>query len=66
MSRSNPSEELSEEQRREIYLALSEAQDLHEMTVAQSRQLIARRYGISEERLRDIEREGWERLWSSG
>jgi hypothetical protein len=56
-------EDLAEDRRREIYLALAEAQDVHEFNVAQSRQLIASRFGISESRLRQIEAEGRERLW---
>jgi hypothetical protein len=61
----SPSESLSEERRKEIYLALAEAQDLQEMSVLQSRKLIAHRFGISEAQLREMEREGRDRLWSS-
>jgi hypothetical protein len=63
MSPLEPTEELSEERRKAIFLALADAQDLQELGVAQSRRLIARRFGISEARLRQIEREGRERLW---
>jgi hypothetical protein len=55
--------ELPEERRKEIFQALVDAQDLHEFTVPQSRQLIAQRFGISEEQVRRIEREGMDRLW---
>ena len=48
---------LSEPVRKEIFSALVEAQD-QEMPVAESRREIARRFGISDEVLRAIEREG--------
>jgi hypothetical protein len=47
----------SEERRREIFLAPVEAQD-HEMPVDLSRKAIAERFGITEENLEQIEREG--------
>jgi hypothetical protein len=53
---------LSESQRREIFLALVDAQD-HEMTVAQSRKAVAERFGISEIQVRRIEREGLDEQW---
>jgi predicted Zn-dependent protease with MMP-like domain len=53
---------LSEPVRREIFSALVEAQD-QEMPVAESRHEIGRRYGISEEDLRAIEREGLDNDW---
>jgi len=49
--------ELPESVRKEIFLALVEAQD-HEMSVAQSRKLIAEKFGVSDIQLRQIEREG--------
>jgi hypothetical protein len=55
-------EELPEERRKEIFLALVDAQDQH-LTVAQSRALIAQRFGVSESQLREIEREGLEGQW---
>jgi hypothetical protein len=55
-------QQLAEAQRKEIFLALVDAQD-HEMTVPQSRQLIAQRFGVTEGTLRQIEREGLDRLW---
>jgi hypothetical protein len=58
-----PDEEIPEERRKEIFQALVEAQDIHEFTVAQSRSLIARRFGVTERQLRAIEDEGQERLW---
>ena len=54
--------EFAEAQRKEIFEALVDAQD-HDMTVAQSRQLIAERFGLTEEQVRQIEREGLDRLW---
>jgi DNA-directed RNA polymerase sigma subunit (sigma70/sigma32) len=55
-------QQLTELQQKAIFEALVEAQD-QEMTVAQSRQFIAGRFGVTEERVRQIEREGLERLW---
>ena len=64
MAASDPGEvELSDEQRRAIYLALMDEQELHEFTPAQARQLIASRYQLSEDQLRRIEQEGRDRLW---
>ena len=54
--------ELAEAQRKEIFEALVDAQD-HEMTVAQSRKLIAERFGLAEGQVRDIEREGIDNQW---
>lgn len=53
---------LPETQRKEIFLALVEAQD-HEMSVSQSRALVADRFGVSESQVREIEREGLDRQW---
>ena len=55
--------ELPEERRKEIFLALVEAQDLHEFSVPQSRKLIAERFSISEAEVRQIEREGLDQIW---
>ena len=57
-----PQKALSEEQRKELFLALVEAQD-HEMDVVQSRKHIAARFGVSESQVRDIEREGLDNGW---
>lgn len=62
MSQENTSESLSEAQRKEIFLALVDAQD-REMSVASSRNLIATKFGITEAQLRDIEREGLDNQW---
>ena len=53
---------LAEDTRKEIFLALVDAQD-HEMEVAQSRRLVGQRFGISESQVRQIEREGLQRQW---
>jgi hypothetical protein len=53
---------LSEPVRKEIFSALVEAQD-QEMPVAESKRAIARRFGISDEVLRAIEREGLDNDW---
>ena len=56
------SEQLSENRRKELFLALVDAQD-HEMSVAQSRTLMAQRFGVDESQVRLIEREGMELEW---
>lgn len=65
MSLHESSEELAEERRQEIFRALAEAEDLQEFNPAQARQLIARRFGIRESQVKEIEREGRERLWTT-
>ena len=55
-------EQLSEDRRKEIFLALVDAQD-HEVDVAQSRRLVGQRFGISDSQARQIEREGLDRRW---
>jgi hypothetical protein len=62
MTQGKGDEHLSETSRQEIFLALVDAQD-HDLSVAHSRQLIAERFGISENEVRHIEREGLERQW---
>ena len=56
------SENLSEDRRKELFLALVDAQD-HEMEVAQSRRLMVQRFDVSESQVRQIEREGMENQW---
>jgi hypothetical protein len=53
---------LPEPRRKEIFLALVDAQD-HEMSVERSRKLIVERFGISESTARHIEREGIDNDW---
>ena len=53
---------LAEAQCKEIFEALVDAQD-HAMTVAQSRQFVAARFGVTKDQVRQVEREGLDRLW---
>ena len=62
MSQSKAVEALSEPQRKEIFLALVDAQD-KAMSVAQSRQLIVDQFGVSDAQIKDIEREGLDNQW---
>jgi len=55
-------QQLPEPQRKEIFRALVEAQD-QEMPVDVSRQVVAERFGLSEEQVRQIEREGLDNDW---
>ena len=55
-------EDLPESRRKEIFLALVEAQD-QAMSVPQSRAVISKQFGITEAQLRQIEREGLEEQW---
>jgi hypothetical protein len=54
--------EIALEQRQVIFRELVEAQDAG-MGVAASRAEIARRHAISEEKVKEIEREGSDRQW---
>jgi hypothetical protein len=58
----NGGELLPEARRKEIFLALVEAQDREE-GVAQSRRSVAERFGVSESQVREIEREGLDGQW---
>lgn len=62
MPQHNADEVLPEEQRRNIFRALVEAQD-GAMTVAQSRAAVCEQFGLSEAQLRQIEREGLDGGW---
>jgi hypothetical protein len=55
-------QEFLEDRRRESFRALVIAQD-HAVGVARSRKLVAERFGVSEQQVRDIEREGLEGEW---
>jgi hypothetical protein len=57
-----PDKPLPESRRKEIFLALVEAQD-NEMSPAESRSAVAERFGVSEGRVREIEREGLDNDW---
>ncbi len=59
----NPSEEpLPESRRKEIFLALVETQDQH-VPVGQSLKVVAARFGVTEEQVKQIEREGLDKEW---
>jgi hypothetical protein len=62
MTQDNSSEMLSEDRRKEIFLAVVDAQD-HDLGVAESRRLVAERFQVTERQVRDIEREGLIRDW---
>ena len=62
MSQQEAESALAEPHRREVFLALVHAQD-QEMPVPQSRLVIAERFGLSEEAVRQIEREGLDNNW---
>jgi hypothetical protein len=51
-----------EPRRKEIFLALVDAQD-HEMSPAESRKAVAARFDVSEDQVRQIEREGLDNGW---
>jgi hypothetical protein len=58
----HPTAEQREETRRAAFLALVSAQD-EGNTVKSSRELVARRFGLREEHVRAIEREGLSTQW---
>jgi hypothetical protein len=62
MSESDAPQTAPEDRRRDVFRALVEAQDAGR-TVPDSRQDIARRFGLSEPEVRAIEREGIEHNW---
>jgi hypothetical protein len=62
MSQDAGQESFPEARRREIFMALVEAQD-HAMTVPQSRKAVAERFGLDEGQVRLIEREGLDHHW---
>ena len=55
-------EPLPEPRRKEIFLALVEAQD-RGMSPAESKKLVAWRFAVSEGQVRQIEREGLDHDW---
>jgi hypothetical protein len=57
-----PHPELPEPVRKEIFLAVVEAQDSR-MTVPESRRAVAERFGITEAQVAAIEREGVDQGW---
>jgi DNA-directed RNA polymerase sigma subunit (sigma70/sigma32) len=62
MSAQDPAEILPLDRRRAIFLAVVEAQD-GGTAVAQSRAEVARQFGVTEDEVRAIEREGLANLW---
>ena len=62
MPQHNVEEALSEARRMEIFLALVETQD-QDVGVARSRQMVATRFGVSEDQIRRIEQEGLDHEW---
>ncbi len=57
-----PESTLTEDRRKEIFLALVEAQD-QAMSVPKSRKVVAEKFEVSEDEVRQIEREGLENGW---
>jgi hypothetical protein len=57
-----PYESLAEPRRREIFRMLVNAQDM-QMGVAESYEFIRRQYGLEEDEIRRIEREGMDGDW---
>ena len=53
---------LTEDRRKEIFLALVDAQD-QAVGVPESRKLVAERFGVSERQVREIEQEGLDHQW---
>lgn len=62
MTQDKGHKQLTEDNRKEIFSALVDAQD-HEMDVTQSRKFVVQRLGISESQVRQIEREGLDHQW---
>jgi hypothetical protein len=62
MAENETESNLTEERRKEIFMALVAAQD-QEMSVVQSRTLMTERFRISEDQVRQIEREGMDQQW---
>jgi hypothetical protein len=54
---------LTLQQRREIFRALVDTQDMGLMTVAQSREHVSKQFDITDAQLRQIEEEGLEKEW---
>jgi hypothetical protein len=57
-----PEQRLSEMERKEVFLALVEAQD-RMTTVAASRKDILKRFGLTDREVRQIEQEGLDNEW---
>ena len=53
---------LTEDRRREIFLALVESQD-RGTPVAESRTAVSKQFGITEQQVQEVEREGLDEGW---
>jgi len=62
MIRQKGKEALTELRRKEIFLALVDAQD-KKISVLQSRHVIARRFRVSDKQIRQVEQEGLDNEW---
>jgi hypothetical protein len=62
MPHENTDNSQSNEQRKQVFLALVEAQD-GQMSVPASRKATAERFGLTEQQVRSIEREGLDGEW---
>ncbi len=62
MTSRKPLERPTELRRKEIFLALVEAQD-KKMSVARSRAVIAEQFGVDDQQILQIEREGIDNQW---
>jgi hypothetical protein len=62
MTQEPNSQELAENLRKKIFLALVSAQD-QDLEVGQSRKLMVQRFGVSENQVLQIEREGIDNQW---
>jgi hypothetical protein len=62
MSQHEAEGSLSEVRRKEIFLALVDAQD-RALSVPESRKAVAQQFGVSEGQVKAIEREGLEHEW---
>lgn len=54
---------LTVKQKKEIFKALVDLQDLHQLTVPETIRQVAEQFGISEVEMRKIQEEGIEREW---
>jgi hypothetical protein len=62
MTQENGHESFSEDRRKEVFLALVNAQD-QALDVSESRRVVVQRFGLSENQIRQIEREGLDQQW---
>jgi hypothetical protein len=62
MTRENGQESFSEARRKEVFLALVNAQD-QALDVSESRRVVVQQFGLSENQIRQIEREGLDQQW---